>query len=85
MTYLFCVEWPEKQNLFDGFEQALSLNIGLRVYNLKCKDKKRVMDLDSRREMIIFELILTTFEVSTIFWGIWGSSGNQLEPTKYKL
>ena len=40
-----------------------------------------VTDLDLRLEMIIFESILTTFEASTIFWGSWGSSENQLEPT----
>ena len=43
------------------------------------------MDLDSRLEMIIFKSILTTFEASTIFWGSWGSSGNQLKPTNYKI
>ena len=41
-----------------------------------------VTDLDLRLKMIIFELNLTTFEASTIFWG---SSENQLEPTHYKL
>ena len=30
--------------------------------------------------MIILESILTTYEVSVIFWGLWGSSGNWLEP-----
>ena len=43
-----------------------------------------VTDLDSRLEMIIFESILTTFE-ATIFWGSWGSSWNQLEPTNYEF
>ena len=47
--------------------------------------KECVTDLDLRREMIIFESILTTFEASTIFSGSWGSSENQLRPMNYKL
>jgi len=30
--------------------------------------------------MVIFGLILTTFELSSIFGGSWGSSENRLEP-----
>ena len=30
--------------------------------------------------MIIFESIMTTFELSVIFWGNWGSLKNWLEP-----
>ena len=40
--------------------------------------------LDSQREMIIFESILTTFEASIIFWGSWGSTENQLMPMKFE-
>ena len=36
------------------------------------------------KEMLIFGSIFTTFEASIIFRGSWGSSGNQLEPTKFK-
>jgi hypothetical protein len=36
-------------------------------------------NLDQGSEMIIFELILTTFMASIIFRGRWGSSRNVLE------
>jgi len=40
-----------------------------------------VTDLDKQSsKMIIFESILTTFELSIIFRGSWGSSVNCLEP-----
>ncbi len=39
-----------------------------------------VMDLDERRETIIFGSILTTFESSIIFGGSWSSIENWLEP-----
>ena len=42
-----------------------------------------VMDLDYQSEMIIFESILTTFELSIIFWGSFGIIENRLE-TKTK-
>jgi len=38
------------------------------------------MDLDQRREMIIFESIWTAFKVSSIFGGIWGSIEYWVEP-----
>jgi hypothetical protein len=38
------------------------------------------MGLDERIEMIIFELILTTFKMSVIFRGGLDSSDNWLEP-----
>jgi len=34
------------------------------------------MDFDQQSEMIIFGLILTTFELSSIFGGSWGSIEN---------
>jgi len=39
-----------------------------------------VTELDLQSEMIIFESILTTFEMSNIFGGSWGSSANWLKP-----
>jgi len=38
------------------------------------------MDLDYRLELLIFELILTLFEASIVFWCSWGSPENWLEP-----
>jgi hypothetical protein len=37
-------------------------------------------DSDKRSEMIIFGSILTTFQLSSIFEGIWGSIENWLKP-----
>ncbi len=37
------------------------------------------MDLDKLSEMINFELNLTTFKLSIVFRGSWGSSVNWLE------
>jgi len=39
-----------------------------------------VTDLDIQSEMIIFGLLFTTFELSIIFGGSWGSIENWLEP-----
>jgi len=38
------------------------------------------MDLDQQSEMIIFGLILTTFELSSIFGSSWSSAENWLQP-----
>ena len=37
-------------------------------------------NLDQQSEMIISESLLTTFELSAILGGSWGSSENWLEP-----
>ncbi len=42
-----------------------------------------VTDLNQQSEMIIFESFLTTFEVSVIFSGSWGSGENLLELELY--
>jgi len=47
---------------------------------LSAKFYNCVTDLDSRSEMIIFESILSTFELSVIFWSSRGNSENRLEP-----
>jgi hypothetical protein len=41
---------------------------------------ERVTDLDYRSKMIIFGLILTTFELSSIFGGSWSTIENWLQP-----
>ena len=46
-------------------------SLSVHYFNLRhtifCYDTECVTDLDSRRKMIIFESILTTFEASTVF------------------
>jgi len=37
-------------------------------------------DVDEQSEMIVFESILTTFELSIVFKGSWGTSEYWLEP-----
>ena len=39
-----------------------------------------VTDSDEQIKMIIFGSLLTTFEASIIFWGVWRSSKNWLKP-----
>ena len=59
------------------------LNCLQYIYNKTTKlqnDTECVTDLDWRSKMIIFQLVLTTFEASIIFSGRWGSSGNWLKP-----
>ena len=41
---------------------------------VKKLDTQCVTDLDQQSGMIIFESLLTTFELCIIFWGSWGSS-----------
>ncbi len=36
--------------------------------------------LDEGSKMVSFELILTTLELSVIFWGSWSRNKNGLEP-----
>ncbi len=47
-----------------------------------CKtfDTECVMDLDYQNELLIFESILTSFKLSIIFGGSWGSTENWLKP-----
>ena len=47
---------------------------------LKRDPTECVIDLDPQSKMIIFESLLTTFELSISFRGSWESSENQLEP-----
>ncbi len=42
-------------------------------------DTVSFMDLDQGNEKIIFELLLTIFELSSSFGGSWGSSKNWIE------
>jgi len=44
------------------------------------KWNKFATDLDSQREMIILESLLTTSEESVILWSSWGISENWLKP-----
>ena len=54
----------------------------MRAHALLSVSAECVTDLDSRqRKMTLFESILTTFELSFVFWGSWGSTENKLVPT----
>jgi len=46
-----------------------------QVYATEC-----VTDLDKQSELVIFESILTTFKLSIIYGGSWGSIENWLQP-----
>ena len=48
-------------------------------------DAECVTDLDKRIQLTIFESIVTIFELSVIFWGSRGSSGNWFEPNIYEF
>ena len=65
---------PDQVLVFPDVSSVVWL-VAVSVVTVWTPGKKfnRITSLDWRCEMIIFESLLTTFEVSVILWGRWGS------------
>ena len=71
-------------HLYENLLTVLSM-WPLLVWQRTLNSTECVTDLDKQTKRIIFQLLLISFEANIIFWGIWGSSGNQLKPSNSKF
>ncbi len=75
------MNWRQESILSTFFPAAFTLANALPLnFYFTCNTTECVTDLDYWIEMIIFGLILTTYDSSSIFGGSWGSTEDWLEP-----
>jgi len=82
MTKIMYIDDDKKCKIVQKFYliRCFKFHYNIAFHFIDPKPTECVADLDQHSEMIMFGSILTTFELSSIFGGSWGSIGNWLEP-----